>query len=154
MTPREIAADLSDIQVLALTLYHEAGAERLIGLVAVASVIRNRAEWGKWGATVTDVCLAPRQFSCWIPQGGIENHTRLVTHAQALRLGARPKVMQRSFEVAEAVLEDGLPDPTRHADHYYAPKAMVPPDRVPEWAQGVEPSAVLGNHRFYRLRHA
>lgn len=154
MTPREIAADLSDLDVLALTLHHEAGQERLIGLIAVASVIKNRAEWGKWGPSITDVCLAPWQFSCWVPQGGVENHARLKAHANVLRQGKRPKEMRRAFEVAEAVFEDGLPDPTRHADHYYAPLAMVPLGRVPEWAHDEEPSAVLGHHRFYKLRRA
>lgn len=152
MTPREIARGLSDLDVLALTLHHEAGAERLIGLIAVACVIRNRVTWGKWGRTVTDVCLAPWQFSCWVRQGGAVNHARLIENADQLRRGNRPPVMRRAFDVAEAVLEDGLPDPTGKADHYYAPGAMVPVNRVPEWAQGREPSAVLGAHRFYRLR--
>lgn len=153
-TPREIADGLTDLQVLALTLHHEAGAERLIGLIAVASVIRNRVAWGKWGRTYTDVCLADWQFSCWVPQGGRINHQNLVKHAEQIRSGKIPRAMQRAFDVAQAVLEDGLPDPTRQADHYYAPKAMVPPDRVPDWAEGRQPSAVLGAHRFYRLRTA
>jgi spore germination cell wall hydrolase CwlJ-like protein len=161
MTPREIARALSDIDVLALTLHHEAGAERLIGLIAVASVIRNRVAWGRWGKTVTDVCLAGAtnrrgvlitQFSCWIPEGGPINHKRLIENADAIRAGKRPTTMRRAYDVAEAVLEDGLPDPTGRADHYYAPLAMVPVNRVPDWAQGKEPSAVLGAHRFYRLR--
>lgn len=151
-TPREIAQDLSALDVLALTLHHEAGAERLIGLIAVGCVIRNRVAWGRWGRTVQDVCLAPWQFSCWIPQGGAVNHAKLKEHAARIRGGDRPSALRRAYDVAEAVLEDGLPDPTGQADHYYAPLAMVPPGRVPEWAKGVEPSAVLGNHRFYKLR--
>jgi N-acetylmuramoyl-L-alanine amidase len=151
-TPREIAIGLSELDVLALTLHHEAGAERLIGLIAVACVIRNRVAWGRWGRTVTDVCLAPMQFSCWIPQGGVVNHTRLIAHADEIRKGQRPKVLRRAYDVAEAVLEDGLPDPTKGADHYYSPAGMRPVNRVPEWAQGVDPSAVIGNHRFYQLR--
>lgn len=152
MTPREIARGLSDLDVLALTLHHEAGAERLIGLIAVAAVIRNRVEWGKWGRSVTDVCIAPFQFSCWIPQGGETNYLRLKTHARTIRSGTRPEAMRRAYDVAEAVIEDFLPDPTNGADHYYAPAAMRPVNRVPEWAHGVDPSAVIGNHRFYKLR--
>lgn len=149
MSPREIARDLSDVDVFALTLHHEAGAERLSGLIAVAAVIRNRLAWGKWGRTLTDVCLAPWQFSCWIPAGGAANHERLVMHARAIRAAHRPHAMAVAYAVAD---DDTLIDPTGRADHYYAPLAMVPRDRVPEWAQGIEPSAVLGNHRFYRLR--
>lgn len=152
MTPREIAQGLSQLDVLALTLHHEAGQERLIGIIAVGCVIRNRVEWGKWGSTVADVCLARKQFSCWIPEGGLINHKSLLDHAELLRSGSRPGSMRRAFDVAEAVLEDGLPDPTGKADHYYAPKAMVPVNRVPDWAVGREPTAILGNHRFYRLR--
>lgn len=142
---------LSDLEVVALTLHHEASGEGRRGMHAVGCVIRNRAAWGKWGPTMRDVCLAHKQFSCWRPSGGTMNYGRLVLHADALRRGQRPPLLQLSFDVAQALLVNA-PDVTGGADHYYAPAAMVPKGRVPRWAEGVAPTTTIGGHVFYRLR--
>jgi len=142
---------LSELDVVALTLHHEASGEGRRGMHAVGCVIRNRAAWGKWGATVRDVCLAHKQFSCWRPAGGTTNYGRLVLHADALRAGRRPTALQAAFDVAQELL-DGMPDVTVGADHYYAPAAMLPKGRVPDWAQGVAPTTTIGGHVFFRLR--
>lgn len=147
------ARDLGELDVLALTLHHEAGGESLLGQMAVACVIRNRAVWGKWGPTLRDVCLANKQFSCWQPIGGADNYLSLVGHADALRAGKRPDVMRRAYQVAHSILGDA-PDVTNHATHYYAPAAMVPPGRLPVWAKGRTPSAHIGGHVFFNLRPA
>ena len=59
--------------------------------------------------------------------------------------------MAAAFAVAQEVMA-GAPDITVGADHYFAPAAMTPVGRVPEWAQGAEPTVVLGGHVFFRLR--
>lgn len=143
---------LTELDVLALTLHHEANGEGVLGMTAVGCVIRNRVDWGKWGKTVRDVCLYPMQFSCWIPAGGRVNYSRLQQHADAIRAGSRPPSMVRAYEVASALLGGGQEDVTNEADHYYAPKAMRPVDAVPKWARGLTPVAQIGAHTFYRLR--
>lgn len=145
------AIGLSELEVLVLTLHHEASGEGRRGMLAVGCVIRNRAAWGKWGPTLRDACLAFKQFSCWRPAGGTTNYGRLVMHADALRAGRRPPVLQAAFDCAQAVLAD-VEDETRGADHYFAPAAMLPKGRVPAWAAGVTPTATIGGHVFYRLR--
>lgn len=155
MPPRPVpgaSIGLSDLDVLALTLHHEASGEGPNGMTAVGCVIRNRAAWGKWGPTVRDVCLAHKQFSCWRPAGGTTNYGRLVLHADALRAGRQVAVMAKAFSVARGILGGQVPDVTRGADHYYAPAAMLPPGRVPEWAVGVTPTTRIGGHVFFRLR--
>lgn len=145
------AVGLSELDVLALTLHHEAAGEGARGMVAVGCVIRNRAAWGRWGATIREVCLAPKQFSCWMKSGGVENFGALVLHADALRHTKRPRSMTKAFEVAANILGD-VPDVTLGADHYYAPAAMDPPGRVPSWARGKTPTTTIGRHLFFRLR--
>jgi hypothetical protein len=153
VTPVELAAGLSERDVLALTLHHEAGGERLEGMAAVGCVIRNRAAWGAWGPTMRDVCLARKQFSCWMRSGGVKNFERLQMHVKAIReLGITPPLMRRAYEMADALLGDTLGDVTAGADHYYAPLAMDEPGDVPHWAKGRAPVAIIGKHRFYRLR--
>jgi N-acetylmuramoyl-L-alanine amidase len=143
---------LDDRSVLALTLHHEASGEGRRGMLAVGCVIRNRAAWGKWGPSLRDVCLAWKQYSCWRPAGGTMNYGRLVVHADALRRGLRPPVLLLAFDVADAVMHGVEQDLTGGADHYWAPRAMVPPGRVPSWAVGVTPTATIGGHVFCRLR--
>lgn len=145
------ALGLPDHAVFALTLHHEASGEGRRGMVAVGCLIRNRVAWGRWGATVRAVCLAPWQFSCWRKEGGASNYGALVLHADALRRGGQPARLAEAFDVVGEI-ERGIADPTGGADHYYAPAAMVPPGRVPPWAANVAPTAVIGRHRFYRLR--
>lgn len=153
MTAVEVARGLSDLDVLALTLHHEAGGEPLEGQAAVGCVIRNRAVWGLWGPTMRDVCLWPAQFSCWQRTGGVANFERLEMHARAIReRGIRPPMMRRAYELAAALAGVALEDVTGGADHYYAPRAMVPRGRVPAWARGLTPTAEIGSHKFYRLR--
>ena len=55
-----------DLMIMAKTIWGEARGEGRNGQVAVAWVIRNRAEHGGWyGNTIRSVCLHPFQFSCW-----------------------------------------------------------------------------------------
>ena len=56
----------SDLNIMAKTIWGEARGEPYNGQVAVAWVIRNRAERGGWfGNTIREVCLKDQQFSCW-----------------------------------------------------------------------------------------
>ena len=56
----------SDLMIMAKTIWGEARGESHNGQVAVAWVIRNRAERGGWwGNTIREVCLKDQQFSCW-----------------------------------------------------------------------------------------
>lgn len=154
ITPEALAAIADTMparDVLALTLHHEAGGEPLDGIIAVGCVIRNRQDWGKWGSTIQKVCLGRKQFSCWRPNGGAANHARLQVNMTSLLEGRQPPMMRRAFEVADAVLA-GCPDLTDGSDHYYAPAAMQPAGRVPDWAVGRMPRARIAGHLFFRLR--
>ena len=56
----------NDLMIMAKTIWGEARGEGRNGQVAVAWVIRNRAERGGWfGNTIREVCLKDQQFSCW-----------------------------------------------------------------------------------------
>lgn len=143
---------ISDLDVLALTLHHEASGDGVRGMTAVGCVIRNRTAWGKWGLTMRDVCLAHKQFSCWRPAGGTTNYGRLVMHADAIRAGRRPPVMAPAYAVAEAITHGLSADLTGGADHYWAPLSMRPVGREPAWARGVTARRVVDLHVFIRLR--
>ena len=61
---------MSTILIIALTLMAEARGETSEGRRAVASVIWHRAH--ERNQTWEDVCLAPKQFSCWNDRGPTE----------------------------------------------------------------------------------
>jgi len=138
------ALSFFDFEVMVRTIYGEARAEPYVGKIAVAWVIRNRAEadLGKdarpdwWGEGVANVCLAPQQFSCW-------NANDLM----------RPKLLKANsvhlrdcIQAAWAVLTDEVPDPTHGATHYYADYIAEP-----KWAKGKAPTTQIGPHKFYKL---
>lgn len=119
------------------------------GQIAVAWVIRSRATNPGWWSrqrgdgipddTIEAVCLDPHQFSCW--WDGQAKRVRSSTLAQLGTL----------YELAEAVLNDQIPDPTNGADHYHA---ILRPEGVevwpPVWAQK-KVGKRIGRHLFYRL---
>lgn len=147
---------LSDVHVLACTLYGEARSEPTEGILAVACVIRNRVKTdiksdGKpdwWGEGYRGVCLAPKQFSCWLPEGGEGNHKKLAELVAALKVG--PVNDHRYKEcawIATGIVNDWGRDITKGADHYHV-ASMQP---RPAWAQSVVPIKQVAGHVFYRL---
>lgn len=121
---------------LARTLWGEARGEGREGMMAVASVILNRAaKPGWWGRSVAEVCLRPWQFSCWLADDP--------NRAKLEQVGERDPQFRLAQQIAEQALSGGLPDYTFGATHYHAV------DIAPTWAQGHTPCVVIGRHAFY-----
>jgi len=141
MTPaRHMAADLTELDTMARTLYGEARSEKLMGLVAVGWVIRNRVILGGWwGDTIDEVCLKPAQFSCWNTQD--PNRQKILVASQAA------PSFRRCYAVAVLVLLGEYEDPTHGATHYYAPATVDP-----KWAKSMKVTVEIGNHRFLKRR--
>jgi N-acetylmuramoyl-L-alanine amidase len=144
--------ELTDGQIFALTLWAEGRGEPIEGRIAIACVIRNRMFHGKWGDTYGKVCLAPYQFSCWRPQGGLENYKVLQALALKVSKGeptADPIYLECTW-VARGIMDEVIRDRVKGATHYYSPEGMIPRDRVPSWALGLEPVAIIGRHLFFK----
>lgn len=149
-------AHLSDVHVLACTLYGEARSEPMEGIIAVACVIRNRvnADLGNdhkpdwWGEGYRGVCLKPSQFSCWSPAGGEGNHKKLAELVQLLKGGQvnDPKYRECAW-IATGIINNWGRDITGGADHYHV-AGMTP---RPTWAQAHQPIKQVAKHVFYRL---
>ena len=134
---------MDELEIFAKTLYGEARGESLAGIEAVANVILNRHKialhtnriW--WGKTISEICLKPRQFSCWNPTD--PNFKFL--HQDL----SDDKLYQICKRVALRALHGNLIDNTHGATHYHTIRVN------PYWAKGFIPSAQIGNHLFYRL---
>lgn len=147
-----LIAHLTPAVKVGLTLYGEARGASDALRVGIASAIGNRARAQKprWGLTAADVVMKPAQFSCWTPAGGAKNYQVVMAAAQQLLVGQvvddRLKVcLALGAEVVAGVLEDTV----QGATHYYSPAAMVPRNRVPAWALGLNPTAVIDGTRFF-----
>lgn len=149
----DLTAQLSELQTLALTVYGEARGESVYGRIAVGCTVRNRvaANKARWGLnSYKQVCLKAWQFSCWLPAGGADNYATVMEAARVLLGGERPgPVLRECLWVAEGVMTDRLQDCVSGATHYFAPAAMKPAGKVPEWANGLYHVAQIGSHLFY-----
>lgn len=132
--------DKGDINILALTEWKEGRGEPVRGLEGIAAVVMNRVKVAKksgrrfwWGNTVTEVCLSPKQFSCWNPGDLNESLTPEPDDA----------IFDICKRIARAAVRGALLDPTKGATHYHATWTS------PFWAQGKEPCVRIGGHLFY-----
>ena len=158
MTPEEIKLKLTERQVLALTLYGEARAEPIEGMLAVGACIRNRVLTPhRFGDGYKSVCLRKSQFSCWWQFGGKSNYDHLMDLAKRILIGDQlllieTALLNRCYYVADGFL-NGIfkASVIKRANHYYNPLAMVPVNRVPDWAKGKTPTATVGSHKFYEV---
>lgn len=134
--------------ILARTLYGEARGEGEQGMIAVACVIMNRvrasndravrglgAMW--WGDDVAAVCLKPYQFSCW-------NHDD-PNRRKIIVVNEHDAVFAAAKRIATRAILGVLDDCTRGATHYHARNI------TPTWARGVTPTAMIGQHIFYKI---
>ena len=125
-----------DIEVAVRTLYGECRGCPPIGQQAVAHVIINRLQLQKWGTTLTQVCLAHAQFSCWLQTD--LNYKIITSVADA------DPVLTSLRAVLQAAI-DGEADPTGGATFYYA--IGIKP---PEWAVGATPCGQFGHQLFFK----
>jgi hypothetical protein len=153
---------LTPAQALGITGAGEARSELVPGIgwepsplddmVAVMWTVRHRLEdaQGRFGGTIPDVCFEPAQYSCWNAKSG-PNHDWCLEQARRVLAGLTPDVVVRDcISSAARILGDLTPDTVNGATHYFAPKSMVPPGRIPVWARGKTPCAIVGQHLFFK----
>lgn len=121
-----IPATQRDVLVLARTIYGEARGLDTKCRQAVACVMMNRAMSHFRGKTsVADVCLDPKQFSCWNLDD--PNRAQIIDTVPGSNVS-----FDECFEVANQAVRGGVADVTGGAMHYYS-KAMKTP---PSWVSG------------------
>lgn len=131
---------LSQLQIMALTVYGEARGETSLGRDAVAWVIFNRSNkpsW--WGSDIKSVCLAPYQFSCWNKDD--PNYKRLI---DPITLSDRTyKTIQ---DACNLIINGKGIDPTHGSTHYCVTSII---DKT-KWTKTAEKTVVIGSHTFFR----
>ncbi|HRQ65060.1 MAG TPA: cell wall hydrolase [Xanthomonadaceae bacterium] len=122
---------------LATTIYLEARNQSVLGQQAVAEVALRRLDSGRWGDSLCEVLLKPRQFA-----------PTLVSDNYRLK---NLRAWERSWNVALEAMANWQQSPEHReyvvpdADHFVA-QALA----SPYWAKG-EPVRVIGDHSFYQV---
>lgn len=138
---------LSEIEILALTIYGESRGESIEGQIAVGCVIRNRLIPTK---TYNDVCLAKEQFSCWNESD--PNYPILVEIANKLLVGQNHidlDFIQCNY-VAFGIFNRLIKDNTNGAIEYLVNSLYNSYDR-PSWASTPKGVKQIGNQTFFEV---
>lgn len=122
------SVDDSELRCLAVAVYFESKGEPLVGQLAVAQVIMNRASSGRFASTLCGVVKQPSQFSF-------------------VRRGTLPAVSDKAawreaVGVAHVAMKRLHKGPVDDALFFHAKRVS------PGW--GKRPLASVGNHVFYR----
>jgi len=122
------ATDDGELRCLATAVYFESKGEPLAGQLAVAQVIINRSQSGRFASTLCGVVKQPSQFS-FVRRGSFP----------AIRENAQWRSAMGVAQVAMKGLHKG---PAASALFFHAKRVS------PGW--GKRPLASVGNHIFYR----
>ena len=114
-----MVAELNDRELLARLLQAEAGSEGPLGMLAVGSVIANRANTRGYGDSIRGVMMKPGQFS---PLNSITGYAGGEQGVDFDRLRAS----DTAYSVADAILSGQYDDPTGGATHFYNPDISTP----------------------------
>lgn len=120
-------------EVVAAVLMGEASVDKREGMLAVAEVIRTRAD--HWNISPLAVVKKKRHFSCL-------NNT---TPEELIRKFKGKQGWETALEISRMMYNEPekLPGIAKGATHYDC--------GIPYWAEGKTPVAQIGGHAFYRL---
>jgi spore germination cell wall hydrolase CwlJ-like protein len=137
------------LDILAKTIVAEAASEPLDGQVGVAWVAKNRSRL--WNRTIREICLQPKQFSCWNQDSKTASPV-LLRRMAACSVDTSPEYLA-AVGVAASVMVGTIPDPTLGSTHYHTVDA--PPGAAewpPYWAKAPNmiPTVRIHAHQFYK----
>jgi spore germination cell wall hydrolase CwlJ-like protein len=134
--------DRCGADIMARTIWSEARGDGRRGMHAVANVIMNRKKIREKASgrriPIRQICLSPKQFSCW--------NMGNVNIPEILSVSEKDADFRIAKEIAENALRVGIEDITNGADHYHS--TLI---EVPYWAKDKKPLVVIGNHVFYKI---
>jgi len=129
----------SDLDMIARTVIGEAGNQPPIGQAAVAHVILNRMNSGKWGNDAASVVLAPKQFEAWSD------------HPDQLRsIPQNSAQYQRALEIARQAASGQTEDPTGGAMNFANVDTVQRRGNQSAmgWINGMTNVTKIGDHTF------
>lgn len=138
---------LSEAQIVGLTLYGEARGEPTEGKIAVGSTILERVDHRDWdGTTVHEVCLLPKQFSCFNDKN--PNRVRLEFIANNWDAAMSVNIeLNDCFCIAVGLLQGTIPRTLEIAENHATQYCRIDCDVY--WKSSFKHVLTIGNHSFY-----
>lgn len=139
---------LNSTEVVGLTLKGEAEDQPIHGIIAVGCVIRNRLiKNPNLYKSMKDVCLAPKQFSCW--NEFTLRRENLLKMADALYKNYRlpDSYMRQCIWVAKGIVEGDIRDNIRGKMNYVTRDLFD--NHRPDWAKHAKNEEQIGDHVFF-----
>jgi len=135
---------LDDVHLMALTMFAEARDQGALGIIAVGSVILERVEHRDWdGKTIKEVCLAPFQFSCFLPDDPqFEKLKKL-----ARNWDDRNSILGVCLYFAEGLINGTVPRTSEIAEHHVTQYKRC--DCPASWEKDMTKITTIGDHDFY-----
>lgn len=115
---------------LATAVYSEARGEPLAGQIAVAHVVLNRVNSGKYPSSICQVVYQPDQF----------------TDIKQSKPKINSKSWHRSVDVAASCLSGLVVDITDGSTYFYNPSKV----RTPNWVHKLQKVVQINNHVFFK----
>ena len=128
----------SEHKIVAQTILAEARGDGRGGMYAVAACIKVRAQ--KRNLSFKQVCLQPKQFSCW--NAGDPNRSKMNLLLTLPQAEYAMHLARNMDKVNTKVIGN--------ADHYVTVR-LWKTGKV-KWTRGHQPVAFWGSHAFFRLR--
>lgn len=130
--------------IIAQTLLGEARGEGKAGLYSVAAIIKRRIELKSFPSTATKVCLEHKQFDYWTQHRRAKWDDQNRANVRRLMQGNTELVRYAKMLAINITRIDT--SYIKNADHYCTV------DTHNYWTKGRKPVAVVGQHKFYKLR--
>ncbi len=133
-------ATSGDADLIARTIFGEAGGEGRRGMELVAAVILNRLSAQAWyGSTISEVILKPYQFTLW--------NAGNIAGLNAAAVNDNDPTFQTALAIARQAVNGQLQERAQGATHYFNPAAANP-----SWQNAANMQFLFahGKHRFYR----
>ena len=141
-----------DANYMAVTIFGEARGESIEGLVAVGNVIMNRARAAN--TSVKEICLAPKQFSCWDEDDPNFDLVRNLLSQLENGNEIRDPYARQCIVVARAICNEDFLDNTHNSKNYVTIQrhqlAKARNAGSDQWILRMKVSVVIGRHVFLR----
>jgi len=135
---------LDDVHLMALTMFAEARDQGALGIIAVGSVILERVEHRDWdGKTIKEVCLAPFQFSCYLPTDKQFGMLKKL----ARNWDDRNSILGVCLYFAEGLINGTVPRTSEIAEHHITQYLRT--DCPASWEKDMTKIVTIGDHDFY-----
>jgi len=140
---------LSDDWIMGLTIYAESRGEPREGRIAVGTVILQRVEHRDWdGKNITDVCLWPYQFSCYLPSDPKRATLLIIARDKDYHYGKNAPLRQ-CVDIASGLINSTITEDSDLVSFHCCQYLTTAAKEDADWWKSMKFIKKIGGHEFY-----